>query len=158
MRILIAASVFALSSTTGMETNAHSGRTNSEGCHNVRATGEYHCHSGVSRRSNSVGDRGDYGSIASKNEGYYNRLLAEVLKGRAETTHSYGYDGGRATIRVDIETDRYVVEGGLDKRSSLDSIQQALFASTVTGKEPVVVIYDTDGKEGKFEYRIKVSA
>lgn len=33
-----------------------------------------------------------------------------------------------------------VWEGGLDKRSSLDSIQQALFFSILTGKEPGVVI------------------
>ena len=38
-----------------------------------------------------------------------------------------------ASIRIDIVTDQYVIEGGLDKRSSLDSIQQAVFASTLTG-------------------------
>ena len=43
----------------------------------------------------------------------------------------------------------------MDKRSSLDSVQQALFAGHVTGKRAGVVIYDTDGKEGRFEYRIK---
>ena len=49
------------------------------------------------------------------------------------------------------------VGGGLDKRSSLDSVQQALFFSHVTGKRPVVVIYDTDGREGRFEYRIRIA-
>ena len=53
---------------------------------------------------------------------------------------------------------QYVIEGGLDKRSSLDSVQQTLFASTLTGKKPVIVIYDTDGIEGRFEYRIKTVA
>ena len=48
-----------------------------------------------------------------------------------------------------------VYEGGLDKRSSLDSIQQALFASYITGKRPAVVIYDTDRREGRIEYQIR---
>lgn len=30
---------------------AHPGRTNSEGCHNNRKTGDYHCHNGGSRSS-----------------------------------------------------------------------------------------------------------
>ena len=47
-----------------------------------------------------------------------------------------------------------VIEGGLDKRSSLDSVQQALFASTITGKTPTVAIYDTDGIWGKIEHRV----
>lgn len=32
---------------------SHSGRTNSAGCHNVTATGGYHCHGGGSSRNNS---------------------------------------------------------------------------------------------------------
>ena len=32
---------------------SHSGRTNSSGCHNVRATGGYHCHGGGSSSSSS---------------------------------------------------------------------------------------------------------
>lgn len=42
----------------------------------------------------------------------------------------------------------------MDRRSSLDSIQQALFFSYLTGKKPAVVIYDTDSKLGRFEYQI----
>ena len=60
-------------------------------------------------------------------------------------------------MKVDCETDTTVYEGGLDKRSSLDSVQQALFFSVVTGKAPAVVIYDTDGKEGRFEFRIRAA-
>jgi len=47
-----------------------------------------------------------------------------------------------------------LMKQGLDKRSSLDSIQQAVFASTLSGKEPAVAVYDTDGMWGKFEQRI----
>ena len=63
--------------------------------------------------------------------------------------------GGQTNITR--ETPNMVYEGGLDKRSSLDSIQQALFASHVTGKRLGAVIYNTDGKEGRFEYRIKTA-
>ena len=60
-------------------------------------------------------------------------------------------------MEVDCETGTMVYEGGLDKRSSLDSVQQALFFSHVTGKRPAVVIYDSDGREGQFEYRIRTA-
>ena len=53
--------------------------------------------------------------------------------------------------------DTAVNEAGLDKRSSLDSIQKAIFAYYITGKRPVVVIYDKDGKEGRFEYCIRMA-
>jgi len=32
-------------------TDAHSGRTNSEGCHNNSKTGSYHCHNSKSKKS-----------------------------------------------------------------------------------------------------------
>ena len=58
---------------------------------------------------------------------------------------------------MDCETGTTVYEGGLDKRSSLDSLQQVLFFSVLTDKRPTVVIYDTDGQEGRFEYRIRTA-
>ena len=58
---------------------------------------------------------------------------------------------------MDCETEDTVYEGGLDKRSSLDSVQQALFAASLTGKHPAVVIYDTDGQIGPYEHRIRVA-
>jgi len=85
-------------------------------------------------------------------------LCSFVLSGEAEVTHAYsvGYDLHR--IRVDCETADQVVEVGLDKRSSLDSIQQALFAAHLTGKAPVVAMIDTDGREGPYELRIRTAA
>jgi hypothetical protein len=151
-------SIFALLFLFASPVFAHSGRTNSEGCHNERATGGYHCHSGGSGRSSNGTIRPSIQASPVKNEDFYNRLLAKALNGRTEINHRYTFDGGQAEIRVDIETKKHVIEGGLDKRSSLDSVQQALFASTVTGKQPVVVIYDTDGREGRYEYRIKTAA
>ena len=80
------------------------------------------------------------------------------LGGKEQVRHYYDYPGGRSYVVVDCETDSHVWEGGLDKRSSLDSLQQAMFASSLTGKEPAIIIYDRDGEFGKYEYRISVAA
>ncbi len=71
--------------------------------------------------------------------------------------HTYQYPGGSSYVKVDCETDETVYEGGLDKRNSLDSVQQALFFAHLTGKKPVVVIHDTDERIGRFEHRIKTA-
>jgi len=89
---------------------------------------------------------------------YIAMLCALVLGGEPEVTHPYavGYDLHR--IRVDCETPTQVVEVGRDTRSSLDSIQQALFAAHLTGKSPMVVLIDTDGREGAIEFRVRTAA
>ena len=133
---------------------SHGGGLNKSGCHNNRSTGDYHCHrGGNSSKSNQKS------SGIKLNEDYYNMWLANKLGGRTEVSFNYNYNlkGSSplvATVRVDVVTNEYVIEGGLDKRSSLDSIQQAVFASTITGKKPAVAIYDTNGMWGKFEHRI----
>jgi len=109
----------------------------------------------------------DSSYIAIKNvqmtsESQFNKALAFLLNGKTETSFSYNFSDGAKNIvsgyiRIDIENDTYVIEGGLDKRSSLDSIQQAVFASVLTGKKAAVAIYDTDGVWGKFEHRIWVA-
>ena len=92
-------------------------------------------------------------------EADYNKIYCDSIGGQTEVRHDYTTDAGESSyVIVDCETDTEVIEGGLDKRSSLDSIQQALFFAFLTGKKPVVVIYDTDGIEGKIEYRIKIGA
>ena len=96
-------------------------------------------------------------ACAETSETDYNRSFCASIGGQTETRHYYTYKGGRSYINVDCETATMVYEGGLDERSSLDSIQQAIFASYITGKRPAVVIYNTDGKEGRFEYRIKTA-
>ena len=89
----------------------------------------------------------------------YNRMYCTSIGGKAEVKHSYTTDSGvKGYVIIDCETDSEVIEGGLDKRSSLDSIQQALFFAFLTGKPPAIVIYDTDGIQGKIEYQIKQAA
>ena len=140
---------------------AHGGGLNKEGCHNKRSTGDYHCHR--SSGSSSISSSSPSASSSSLHENYFNSLLAGQLDGRTEVTYQYNYGvvGNAAlagSIRIDIETDEYVIEGGKDKRSSLDSIQQAVFASTLSGKKPAVAIYDTDGMWGKYEHRVWATA
>ena len=97
-------------------------------------------------------------AMAEPTEAEYNRPFCHSVGGQTETRHYYIYAGGRSHISVDCETATHVYEGGLDKRASLDSVQQALFAAHLTGKLPAVVIYDSDGKEGQYEYRIRIAA
>lgn len=138
---------------------SHGGGLDKKGCHNNRSTGDYHCHKGSSSQSKTSRS----GKMAIGNEDYFNLRLANYLGGKTEVKHNYDYNiNGKsprvASIRIDIVTDQYVIEGGLDKRSSLDSIQQAVFASTLTGKKPAVAIYDTNGSWGKYEHRIYSTA
>ena len=85
----------------------------------------------------------------------YNNYYAKQIDGECETKKYYTVLGKRNYVKIDIEIDTEVIEGGKDKRSSLDSIQQALFFAFLTGKKPVVVIYDTDKTLGNYEYRIQ---
>jgi len=93
----------------------------------------------------------------NENEKDANDAFCAQVGGQREVRHVYDYPTGSAYVVVDCETEERVYEGGLDKRSSLDSVQQALFFAHVTGKEPAVVIYDTDGRIGRYEYRIRVA-
>jgi hypothetical protein len=75
--------------------------------------------------------------------------------GEAEVRHPYNVGYDMNFIRVDCENGSEVIEVGLDKRSSIDSVHQALFAATLTGKAPKVVMIDTDGREDRFELQVR---
>ena len=138
---------------TPMQALSHGGRLNNAGCHKDRQNQSYHCHrpaesenkdSDTRKHSNPVDD-----------EQTFNAALARHLNGQTEVRLNYTTrDNVNGYILVDIVTKTYVIEGGLDKRSSLDSLQQAIFASTLTGKMPAVALYDTDKVVGKYEHRI----
>lgn len=93
----------------------------------------------------------------SRNELAYTKAFCARVGGRTEVRHPYTPPTGATYIKVDCETDTTVYEAGLDRPSSLDSVQQAVFAAQVTGKTPVVVIYDTDGEFGPYEHRVRVA-
>ena len=90
-------------------------------------------------------------------ENDYNNKYAKIINGKREIKKYYRVNNKQYYIIIDIETKTEVIEGGKDKRTSLDSIQQALFFSYLTKKKPIVVIYDTDNKFGQYEYRIQES-
>lgn len=95
----------------------------------------------------------------AQSENDLNDSLCHMIGGARETRHAFTYgDGQQGYVSVDCETEFFAIEGGLDKRSSLDSLQQALFFSVLTGKSPAVVIYDTDEKVGTYEHRIQVAS
>lgn len=85
-------------------------------------------------------------------------IICAVLGGETETRHSYTIDEGTHYIRVDCETDTHVIEVGLDKRSSLDSVQQVSFASWLSGKRDKVILVNTDAQQGPTEYRVEMAA
>ncbi len=92
-------------------------------------------------------------------ESYFVSILCSLLLGgESEVRHPYNVGYDLHHIRVDCENPSHVIEVGLDRRSSLDSVQQALFAAHLTGKLPMVVLIDTDGREGPFELRIRKAA
>ena len=152
----------SLLSLIALPIQGHPGRTDSEGCHAGKLP--RHCHAGAGsgqpaqgNPSAPVTDTGPSAPRTMASEDDYNRWFCARINGKTATRHGYTSAGGRNYVEVDCETGTLVYEGGLDKRSSLDSVQQALFFSHVTGKRPAVVIYDTDGREGRFEYRIRVA-
>ncbi|SLN49710.1 hypothetical protein ROJ8625_02444 [Roseivivax jejudonensis] len=83
-------------------------------------------------------------------------LLCGLLAGgEVETRRHFEAVGEARHVRVDCETDRHVIEIGLDKASSRDSLHQAIFAAELTGKTPLVILIDRDGVEGRYEYETR---
>lgn len=81
-------------------------------------------------------------------------ILCAMFMGEEEVRLDYAL----GWIRMDCVTETHVIEVGLDSRSSLDSLQQATFAATLIDREPMVLIVDTDGRVGRYEYRIREAA
>lgn len=84
-------------------------------------------------------------------------LICAFLAGSADEQRQYfDINGMRRHVRVDCETDTHVIEIALDaKPSARDSLHQALFYAHLTGKQPLVIIIDRDGYEGRFEYELR---
>lgn len=84
-------------------------------------------------------------------------LICALLGGAdAEVRHKFDNRGDSRNFRVDCETPSHVIEFGYDKRSSQDSVHQAVFASIQTDKVPMVVLIDTDGEEGRWEQEMRL--
>ena len=85
-------------------------------------------------------------------------LCSQVLFGKTELAADYTAVGKEREIHIDCETDAAVYEVGLDRRSSFDSVHQALMANLLTGKTPYIIVIDTNGMEDRFEYQIRMTA
>lgn len=92
------------------------------------------------------------------NEAVAIAIFCMMLGGEPEVTHRYSINGETHHVRLDCETETHAIEVGLDKRSSLDSVQQAVFGGWLAGKEPMVIINDRDGIEGPIEYLVETAA
>lgn len=89
-------------------------------------------------------------------EAFLGALLCGFLGGsEAEARVDFPNLDANTYIRVDCLTPEFAFEFGLDKVSSRDSVHQAVLASELTNTEPFVVIFDTDGVEGKLEQEMR---
>lgn len=86
-------------------------------------------------------------------------LCAVFLGGTPEARIDYTIDDGDHHVRVDCLTETHAIEVGLDdRRSSSDSVHQALFYAFLSGRDPMVVIIDTNGVEEAVEYQVETVA
>ena len=86
-------------------------------------------------------------------------LCSLILGGEMEARHDFTVLDRAHHIRIDCETPSHVVEVGLDgRRSTMDSLHQAIFAAHQTGKLPMIVVIDTNGIEENVQYQVKTAA
>ena len=81
-----------------------------------------------------------------------NRLYCSAVDGQANTRHSYEYHGMEYSTLIDCETTSNVYATTLDDAGSIRSVTRALFFAELTGKDPIVVFFDTDGQHGPYEH------
>ena len=63
------------------------------------------------------------GIVHTDSEAAHNTAFCASVGGQTEVRHTYTYPTGQSYVLVDCETADTVYEGGLDRRSSLDSVQ-----------------------------------
>jgi hypothetical protein len=80
MRLLNIPAVLLLASVPALPAVAHGGGLNSEGCHNNRKTGDYHCHRGSAAKAPA---KLTYGGISSSSHGAFSNCTAARAAGAA---------------------------------------------------------------------------
>jgi hypothetical protein len=86
-------------------------------------------------------------------------ICALLLGGESELRVSYEIYEGPQSVRIDCLTETHAIEIGLDgRRSSYDSVHQAIFYGYLTEREPMVILVDTDGEEDNTEYQVRTVA
>ncbi|RFU11830.1 hypothetical protein DZD18_14800 [Rhodobacteraceae bacterium W635] len=83
-------------------------------------------------------------------------ICVMLLGGVPEHRVDYDLHDSAHYVRVDCLTDTHAIEVGLDnRRSSYDSVHQAVFYGHLTDREPFVILVDTDGREDNAEYQVE---
>ena len=86
-------------------------------------------------------------------------ICAMLLGGAPEQRVTYDIHEGLQSVRVDCITEAFAIEIGLDgRRSSYDSVHQAIFYGYLTERAPMVIMVDTDGIEDNTEYQVRTVA
>ncbi len=86
-------------------------------------------------------------------------ICMALFAGEPEVRVNYTIDDGTHYIRADCITDTHAIEIGLDdRRSSFDSVHQAIFAAHLTDRLPMVVMVDTNGVEERAEFQVETVA
>ena len=86
-------------------------------------------------------------------------ICAILVGGEAELRLPYSLNNSAQYVRVDCVRDIHAIEIGLDDcRSSLDSLQQALFYGALLDRAPMVILVDTDGREDPTEFQVETAA
>jgi len=82
-----------------------------------------------------------------------------LFGGVPEARVNYHIDAGSHHVRVDCLTETHAIEIGLDaRRSSYDSVHQAVFAAAQSDRDPMVVMVDTNGVEDNAEFQVETVA
>lgn len=83
-------------------------------------------------------------------------ICVMLLGGVPEHRVPYDLHDGSHHVRVDCLTETHAIEIGLDnRRSSYDSVHQAVFYGHLTERDPYVILVDTDGREDNAEYQVE---
>ncbi len=113
MRFLLTAVILLFVAESAL---AHSGRTNSAGCHNNRKTGDYHCHGRSSSYSSGSSSR-SYSSAStttsqSRNavQAQRNELVTEIQK----HLNGLGYKAGVADGVLGNKTEQAIMKFQMD--------------------------------------------
>ncbi len=157
MKILY--SIFLIVSLWPIGVLAHSGGTDSSGCHTNRKTGDYHCHA----KKRSAPSRSTYEPEATYSSSPTKQRTREVKKSYSETDYQkYWCNRNNGEIgvslsdgsRVDCVTETHAVEIGLG-RNWAKNIGLALYSSTQTDKSAGIVLILQSPLDWKYLKRMK---
>lgn len=135
------------------------GALNIAGCHLDR--GKLHCHKKGSFEERWF-DYSDGKKVHSLSE--YKEQFCETNEGRLghyvrshpeAVNHPAAVDKRFGTVVIGCETFEHAVEFMIDTDPDELILERALLSGSATGKEPVVVVFNTDGQDDEFEIQLR---